>query len=450
MSETKKVRCIICKSDDKWQNVDHLTIKPLGMCICMKCGFVSYPDIISKCEDIKEFYRADYREAPTVQNVFTGQRKLHFHSEFLSDLFQEWKKDKYLTPSICEIGAAFGMFLKWTKDNFPKADITGTELTLTYRRNAYHEYGITLTEDFDSSKQYDLISSYKVAEHIANIDVELEKYAKCLKPNGLLYISVPTWFHTMSNFGLTGFNLDYYYHKNHINVWTQKIFETLLNLSGLEIVKQNHIYYDSTYLCKRNDAMKELAPRYEEPLEILEIMGKIKKASLLYDESRFDEAISVFPCFPDAHTASYEHRRAQWDKQGYELIKDQVLKKALEACPNSYAIQFFCADVAMRYSRWDDALAYLDQAVRKKPNDPSAFLALSHCYRSLAEHAVDPKDKVKFYTEARDCTRFLRHTSFQHQHDAVTWIFSDNAKIPMPGEGQTQGVATDLKAASSQ
>jgi 2-polyprenyl-3-methyl-5-hydroxy-6-metoxy-1,4-benzoquinol methylase len=454
MSEPKKVLCTICGSNE-WQNVDQYRLKPASMSLCMKCGFVTYPEIISKSEDVKEFYRAEYRDAPTVQNVFTGQRKLNYHSEFLSELFRGWKKEGFENPSICEIGAAFGMFLKWCKEMLPKAQIQGTELTTTFRRVAFWEYGISLTEELDESKKYDLIACYKVAEHIPNIEQEIKKYINCLSDRGLLYISVPTWFHALTNFGMGGFTLEYYYHTNHVNVWTRKLFETLLRKCGLEVVKRDYIFYDSTYLCKKNEAMKEVLPEYENPLEVLDWLDRVKKASQAYDSSSFQEAIDFWPNYPDAIVANYEQKRADWHKKGWDAIQKEVLDKAIEMSPNFAIISMFCADLCMRYHKWDIAIKYIDKAIKEKPNDPGALMALSHCFRALSEASTDPKDKLRLLAEARDATRFLRNSSFQHAHDAVTWIFADNAKLPIPSE---QPVAAEkppqpveqLKSASGQ
>jgi SAM-dependent methyltransferase len=248
------MRCPVCETN-KWTNVDHLRIAAKGMHICDNCGFVSYPKAYKTEDEIKAHYETNYRQCPSVQNAFTGQKKLHIHSAFLTPLLKEWKDKGFKDPVIGEVGAAYGMFLNWIRGHFPEADISGTEYTRSYRRNAWWEYGIKLDVDFDLTKKYDLITSFKVAEHQLDIDLRLREYAQALKPEGFLYISVPLWFHRMTNFGAEGFDLEYYYDKNHINVWTRDHFEYLLSKAGLEIIRTDEWLYDSTYLCKRNDAV---------------------------------------------------------------------------------------------------------------------------------------------------------------------------------------------------
>jgi 2-polyprenyl-3-methyl-5-hydroxy-6-metoxy-1,4-benzoquinol methylase len=174
--------CIICEGNN-WENIDHLKLKKVGMHMCKGCGFVSYPDKYKSEEEIKEHYRKSYRPAPQVGNLFTGERKLQYHSMFLEGLLSSWKERGITSPDVCEIGSAYGMFLNWFKSQVPDAKISGTELTESYRRVAFHEYGIELEEDFDNSKKYDMIVSYHVLEHQIAADKKLKEYAENIKKN---------------------------------------------------------------------------------------------------------------------------------------------------------------------------------------------------------------------------------------------------------------------------
>lgn len=428
-------KCPICGGDGAtWTNVDEYRLKAEGMCLCSKCGFVTYPSIVENSEKMKEFYRKEYRPAPTVQNVFTGQRKLHYHAQFLSELFETWKKKKKTSPVIFEIGSAFGMFLRWMRDNFPKADVGGSELTLSFRRVAFHEYGLSLVEEFDDSKKYDLIASYKVLEHMPHPDRELRRYALALKDDGLLYISVPTWFHTMTNFGADGFSLDYYYDKNHVNVWTRTLFETLLKKCGLEITKVDYVMYDATYLCKRNDELMTADPAYEDTTEIIQKLAAIKAASVAFDDGNFGEAMRLFPRYPDAIVAHYEKNRAAWHEKGFEVIDKEIIAPVVAHSHDVYRVSMFAADICMRYEQFQKAMDHLDRAAKQKPNDPGVIIAVGHVYRELANRSKDPKEKLKAMLEARETARHLRQVSSQHSLEAITWIFADSSKIPMPNE----------------
>jgi len=423
-------KCTICSKED-WQNVDEYTSQKHGMCICMTCGFVTYPEAIDNADKVTNYYKEEYRPAPTVPNVFSGQRKLHFHEAFLQqNLFKKWKKDD--APVVFESGAAIGLFLDYIKKNYPKAEVYGTELTTTFRRVCWHQYKIKLDTEMDTSRKYDLIASYKVAEHIPDVNTELEKYFECLKDDGHLYISVPCWFDQLTNFGMDKFSIQYYYHKNHVNVWTRKLFETLLTKHGFEIIDQNHEYYDSTYLCKKNAGFKCKNPEYDSPVEIIETMRHIFEANKAYEFGDYAKAIQIYPKFPMAHIGHYEHTRQKWHKLGLKGIEENIINPALKALPNHSQMHFFAGDLCSRYSDYEKAIGHFKKALDLKPNNPNCIDAIANCFAAMA--AKDPKHAKEYLPKAVEWTMRLNAVSFQHAHESVTKLFQYCAQIPMPGE----------------
>lgn len=427
------VRCPVCDSVGKWKNVDHCREIPSGMCVCESCAFVTYPEIVANTKKLSEFYEEEYRPAPTITNIYSGEKKIHFHAAFLKDLFEKWKADGISAPVVFEVGAAFGMFLAWVKGMFPGGDISGSELTKTYVQNAFHLSGVRLKSDFDESKKYDLIASYKVAEHIPNIDVELSRYASALKDGGLLYISVPLWFEHIHNFGMGGaFDIEYYYHKNHINVWGKVHFESLLHKAGLEIVKENHTYYDSTYLCRRARVSEKRVFDFPSVGQQIEKMERIRGAAAAFRENDYAKALELYPAYLDAHVGMYERSRAELHKRGFDYIRKEVIERAIAAVPNDASALVFAADLSMRYSQWATALEYLDKGLQMRPNDASMLISIGHCFRNMANEAKNEDERIKFMIEARNVTQFLRATSTQHHAEATNWIMQDNTKIPIP------------------
>lgn len=438
------MRCVVCDSTDKWENVDQFRLAPKGMHMCMGCGFVSYPEKYKSEDEIKAHYKEDYRKCPNVQNAFTGQKKLHIHSAFLTPLLKSWIEEKRTKPVICDIGAAYGQFLNWIRSHFPDAEVSGTEYALAYRRNAWHEYGIRLDLDFDRSKKYDLISSFKVAEHQLDVDVRLREYVECLKEDGFMYISVPVWHEKMTNFGVDGFDLEYYYAPDHINVWTTQHFEAVLAKAGLEIVQKDNWLYDNTYLCKRNDAVMSEKSKLPTPDQIKNVMKAVKTASLLYGENKFEEAVQAFPNFPAAWVNAYESSRAKAHSANdgqmpFEWVKQRFIEPCLKHCPNSLEAFRLASDICMRYNMYQEAAQWIQKALDKRPNNASFLMALSHCFREIALRAKDPADKLKMFVESRDCVRYLRDIDLQSKNDAVNWIYKDNSMIPTHHEGGKHG-----------
>lgn len=432
LKNTKMV-CPIC-GDNHWENVDQYRFKAQGMSICLSCGFISYPNRWKTEEEIKQHYRKDYRNPPTSGNLYSGQRKLHFHAAFLKDLFEEWQKNGKKAPEIYELGAAYGMALAWARDTYKGAIVGGTELTTSYRRNAFHEYGITLTEDFDDSKQYDLIMSYKVAEHQLDIDKMLSKYKSCLKSDGKIYISVPCWFGQMNNFGLGGFDLEYYYDPNHINVWTRKLFESLMKKVGLKILKEDHAMYDSTYLVEACEPQELTKDDFENIDEIKIKLDHIKQAYILFTENRFDECIERYPDFPTAHVSRIEMMRKQAFQYGWEWIKEHLIERMFKECSPCAEIWTCAADLAMRAKQWDEAIRFAEGALVIKPGNPVSLGQLINIMREIAISSDTDEKKLHYFDQARNIAKHLRAVSLQNAREAIDFIYLFNSQLPIPSE----------------
>lgn len=432
------MRCIICDGNN-WENVDQFRLKKGGMAICTTCGFVSYPDKYKSEDEIKAYYRTNYRQPPNANNLYTGQKKLSYHEAFLGDVFKEWKDKGKKAPIVADIGAAYGIYLFWVKQfGYKGSEVHGTEWALSYRRNAYHEFGIELSEDFDETKKYDLISSYKVAEHQLDADKYLIKYKECLTEDGYLYVSVPTWFEYLYNFGTNSMDLEYYYHPDHINVWTRKLFEVLLKKCGLEIVKHNGTFYDDTYLCKRNDALMaeniDSARKVEKPEEIKLIMEKLKMAWMASHEGDYQKCVTIWPASPLSYRGLYEKNRAQAHRQGFDFIKKTYLDPAMEACPRIADTLLFCAEVHMRYNKFLEALALLDKAMTMKPRSSMIINMKAQCFRQMASKATNEKDRIDLLLNARNEARLILQANDQGRDEARNWVYADNSNIPMPSE----------------
>lgn len=429
------MRCVICNSTDKWKNVDDYRLKPAGMCMCTICGFISYPDKWKSKEAIVEYYRKEYRTAPSSNNFYTCQRKIHFHAAFLQSVFEEWAKGNKKNPEVFEIGAAFGTVLHWIRSAYPGANVDGTELTTSMRRVAWHEFGLALKEDINDEKKHDLIMSYKVAEHQLDVDVELKRYHKALNDDGYLYISVPTWFGPLTNFGAGGFDLEYYYDPNHINVWTTNNFEILLQKCGFEIVKADHIMYDSTYLCKKSNVetcAKNV--KFDDPNVILENLNRAKSAFLAMVENDFKSAITIWPNFPVAHVNAAEMARKEIQNNGWAWAKENIIGPALEACNGAAEITLMAGDFALRLGQYQEAIDYANETLVTKPNTPGAYLCIINALREMAIKTTDPETKGKLFEDARSVSVILGNTSAQHQRESLDFRYLYGANIPAPFE----------------
>lgn len=433
------MQCPICRdSNATWKNVDAFRMKEEGMCMCDGCGFVSYPDKYKTKAEIIDYYKKEYRQPPNVGNIYSGERKIQYHAHFLNDLFEKWRNDKRTGIQVADIGSAFGLFLNWVRHQLPGSQVEGVELTTSFVRNAWHLFQVKTIPEFDTTKKYDLISSYKSLEHILDPDIELKSYIDALKDDGYLYLGVPIWFEQMKNFGAGGFDIEYYYSTNHINAWTRKHVEGLIRVCGGEVVKQNHTFYDSVYLVKRNVELvtTDRSSLKEDPATILERLKKIQEANEHFQLGAYDKAIETWPNFPSAWFNHYEHNRKKYHGLGFEGIYNDFCKKSLEACQQDADLHYFTADICARYDQYEKAIEHLNIANKLRPNMPNVFALLHNCFASMAKSAADEESKTKFFEQARQCAKILGEVSTESKAEAMTWMMYDNAQIPTPFEVQ--------------
>lgn len=412
--------CCNCHSND-WENIDGMRIKPEGMSICKNCGFISYPNRWENEEKMKQYYSsAKYRRPPNSGNFFSGQQKIQFHENFLREFIEEWNKREEFV--VCDVGAAFGMFLKWFSSVVPNSKIHGTEWDINFVRNAWHEYNVKLDADFDESIKYDLICSYKVAEHQLDFDKKLSTYRDCLKDDGMLYISAPTWFHLFHNFGPNDCELEYYYHPDHINVWSRNMFKAIINNAGFEIVKENVTMYDDTYMLKKSDTVKV---EYKEDItEIKKKMIAIKQCYEAMVGRNFSQAIQYYPSCPRAVEGYYESQRAQLHNAGMAKI-EEFMADAQAKCPNSSNVVALCADIYKRYEMYERSLDMYKIAIAMKPGQSDYFAGVAQCLRGIHQKTGEEK----YLLEARKVTRYLAGLSTQNLPSALSWIYADNSAL---------------------
>jgi 2-polyprenyl-3-methyl-5-hydroxy-6-metoxy-1,4-benzoquinol methylase len=97
--------------------------------------------------------------------------------------------------SVLEVGAAKGDFLKRVQ-NIRDVSCTGLELNHAAVTAAAANGQNVLAETVEShalkhAGQYDVVCSYQVLEHIADVKSVIKAMVECLKPGGALIISVP-------------------------------------------------------------------------------------------------------------------------------------------------------------------------------------------------------------------------------------------------------------------
>lgn len=295
--------------------------------ICKECGSACHDVDTSKEEEIKQFYRKDYRPKPTVTNLITTTHKQNYIQVFLKDLLQKATAEKRQLM-VGDVGAATGYLCNFFRQLGHK--VTGCELTINYRRMSEHYYGIPLTEELETKHKYDLITVYHVLEHMMKPDEKLAHYASLLAPGGHILIATPEWFDIIEEAAgvaisdhpdMSGF--EHLFHRNHINLFSKTSLQNLFRKCGLQIVKEDFLQYGQTYLLKkREQGQQENWLTKEDWHEVERIMLLQKHAIGLYCQGNYREAYEAYPNFPDAWLSQIFGKSAKDQAKQVDLFEE--------------------------------------------------------------------------------------------------------------------------------
>lgn len=291
------MKCYVCEAD-KFKEIEKIHSQS-KIVICQVCGNCAHLKEPADEQKMLDYYRKEYRAAPDYRNLVTTAHKQFYIQLFLAEFLTKAKTEKRVL--VCgDVGSATGYIPNFLRRNGHKA--TGCELTLTFRRFSEHFYGIPLTEELETKHKYDLITIYHVLEHMIEPDKKLAHYVSLLSDGGHIMVSTPEWFYTLEESSGKAFEgFEGFFAKDHINLFSKQSIHNLFSKCGLVIEKEDHIQYGQTYLLRKavpNEKTEIIL--HENPVTVEENLWKQKKASDLFMQKKFREAIDMWPCFPDA------------------------------------------------------------------------------------------------------------------------------------------------------
>lgn len=137
---------------------------------------------------------------------------------------------------ILEVGCAQGSFLEKISETY-EVNAIGLELNKRAAQEA-NNLGINvLTESIQEhsrshTDEYDLVCSFQVLEHIADVHSFIKGQVEALKPGGILIISVP------NNTGFLGKddNNLLNYPPHHMGLWNSNSLKNICDIYGLDFV----------------------------------------------------------------------------------------------------------------------------------------------------------------------------------------------------------------------
>ena len=356
------------------------------MQVCKSCGNLCHEITEDRQQKMTDYYRKEYRKIPNSGSLVTTNNKLQYLIKFMGDFLKDKK------GLVCgDVGAATGYWLNELKMRGHK--VTGSELTLTYRRMCEHFYGIPLTEELEAKHKYDLITIYHVLEHLTEPDKKLVHYKELLSEQGVFLIATPYWLDWIGNQDNTPIpgkngqeDFDHIFHKDHINLFSKESIKNLFRQVGLLWTKEDYVMYGQAYLLKPGNK-SEIHP--EDWQTVVDICQRQKQALIFFGNGKYREAIEAYENFPLAHM------RLIFQFYGKDPDRQEDMIKALP--DNIRQNPYFLTALAQwlkQYERLDDALLILSDTAKVKPG-PEQLIMAAEIYALKGQH----KEAMQLYSK---------------------------------------------------
>jgi len=176
---------VLCTFDRRW--------KYLTTVVCNDCGLIRTEPMPTE-EELERYYKSSYRleyqfsiKGPPKFHITRSFREAEQRADLLSD---------FLTPGarVLDFGCGSGEFLSIAAQR--GCDVQGVEIDDSYADFARKNYGLTIHnlswDSLDFERGYfDVITTHHVLEHLRRPVDAIQALEECLKPNGVMYISVP-------------------------------------------------------------------------------------------------------------------------------------------------------------------------------------------------------------------------------------------------------------------
>lgn len=411
--------CFVCGKEN-WRKIEFqgMAMEKV-MHACLECGNICYHSDPKDEEKLKAYYRTRYNDVITFQNITTSIHKLNYIKLMLDDFLKD-KKDL-----VCgDIGCATGYILHWLQGLGHK--VTGSEYRIKMRRFCEHYYDIPVSEELETKHKYDLLTLNHVFEHLIEPDKKLAHYVSLLKDDGHMYISTPRWFDYLEEPGGRALGqrteikpngrekvysaFEHFHHPDHINLYSEQTIKNMFRVAGLDIVKENHTLYGQTYLLKKGAPQ----PIVKEDVQVkVTILDKMNKALICYAGKKYQEAIDIYPRFPEAWVSlAFDSFRKEPTKQ------QSIFEEALKLMPENPKVRLSFAIWLYQKQAYPEALKHLDWLILNKPNE-EILMYRGWCYAILGK----PKDAI--YNV--DLARMINPLKWA---EATNWICQQASTMP--------------------
>ncbi len=399
------MRCYACDSTDHEVFAPGTLHGTSEMRVCKGCGNVMHTVVSTPEADarMKEYYRREYRPAPTVMNILTTTNKLGYVRMTLDALTDKMATERDRPLITGDIGCATGYLVNYLRRRGHRA--TGCELTIAYRRFCETFYGIPITEELTPKHKYDLLTMYHVLEHLPEPDKRLAEYVKLMADDGRFFLSVPQWGDVLEEAsGSEMASFDHLYHKDHINVFSKQSLQNLFARAGLVIESEDHEQYGQTYVLRKKTPSELVghdgAAIGGESVIVKEdwqaVVAKLKAAKAAieaYVKRDYKAAIAIWPKFPEAHL------KLIMEVNGKEpAVQRELFMEIKPSLGDNHRILRALGVWLYQNQQYEDSLQVFEQVMRVRPG-ADVHVWMAWCYREMGP-AFYKKASAAFFKAA--------------------------------------------------
>lgn len=224
-------------------------LKVLHSVACRQCGLIR-TDPMPTPDELAEYYagayRADYQLAfaggPPRHHLNRSAREAAFRAELLAGKLRPGAR-------VLDFGSGSGEFLAAARARGCEA--IGVEPGRDYAAYARDHHGIEVLDEADTDDRFpdnhfDVITTHHVLEHLRDPADVMERLARWLKPDGVLYAAVP-------NMAATGKPPHERFHFAHVHGYVRETFDLLARRAGL-VPHPDYWREDTTVVYAKTDA----------------------------------------------------------------------------------------------------------------------------------------------------------------------------------------------------
>ena len=223
-------------------------LKSLRSVACVQCGLIR-TDPMPTPDELAHYYahayRADYQLAfaggPPRHHLNRSTREAAFRAELLGPKLKPGAR-------VLDFGSGSGEFLAAVRAKGCEA--VGVEPGRDYAAYARERHGVEILDDAGDERfplaHFDVITTHHVMEHLRNPADVMERLARWLKPDGVLYAAVP-------NMAATGKPPHERFHFAHVHGFVRETLDLTARRAGL-VPQADYWREDTTVVYGKTDA----------------------------------------------------------------------------------------------------------------------------------------------------------------------------------------------------